>query len=147
MSGTPPVAEAALRNIPYAAKDSAPVGVLIVDDESLIRWSLAEMLSAHGYFVVEAGSGREALALLRDPCYQVDVVMLDYRLPDLNGLQVLAAIRAASPRSRVVMMTAYGTPEIAAEATRLGAVCVVDKPIEMGDVADLVHRVRMADCA
>ena len=73
--------------------------------------------------------------------------MLDYRLPDLNGLQVLAAIRAASPRSRVVLMTAYGTPEIAAEAVRLGAVCVVDKPIEMSDVAALVQRVRMPDRA
>jgi two-component system, NtrC family, response regulator AtoC len=133
-----------LRNIPRTAKDPAPVSVLIVDDESLIRWSLSEMLTSHGYCVVEASDGKGALALLRDPFYQVEVVMLDYRLPDLNGLQVLAAIRGANPRSRVVLMTAYGTPEIAAEAVRLGAVCVVDKPIEMGDVADLVQRVRTA---
>ena len=147
MSSSSSVGDLPLRNIPRTAKDSAPVGVLIVDDESLIRWSLAEMLSSRGYFVVEAGDGQSALALLRDPFCQVDVVMLDYRLPDLNGLQVLAAIRSVSPRSRVVLMTACGTPEIAAEAERLGAVCVVDKPIEMGDVADLVQRVRMADCA
>ena len=68
--------------------------------------------------------------------------MLDYRLPDSNGLQLLAAIRGVSPHSRVVMMTAYGTPDIAADALRLGAVCVVNKPIEMGDVADLVSRAR-----
>ena len=147
MSESPSVSEMPLRNIPRAAKDSAPVGVLVVDDESLIRWSLAEMLSSHGYFVAEACDGKSALSLLRDPFYQVDVVMLDYRLPDLNGLQVLAAIRAASPRSRVVLMTAYGTPEIAAEAVRLGAVCVVDKPIEMSDVAALVQRVRRPDRA
>jgi DNA-binding NtrC family response regulator len=136
--------EMPLRNIPRTTKDPAPVGVLIVDDESLIRWSLAEMLSSHGYSVVEAGDGKSALALLRDPFHQVEVVMLDYRLPDANGLQLLAAIHGASPRSRVVLMTAYGTPEIAAEAVRLGAVCVVDKPIEMSDVADLVQRARTA---
>ena len=142
MSGSPSVSEAPLRNISRTAEDSTPVGVLIVDDESLIRWSLAEMLSSHGYSVAEAGDGKAALAMLRDPFCPGDVVMLDYRLPDLNGLQLLAAIRRASPQSRVVMMTAYGTPEIAAEALRLGAVCVVDKPIEMNDVADLVQRVR-----
>jgi len=144
MSGSPSISEMPLRNISRTAEDSTPVGVLIVDDESLIRWSLTEMLSSHGYSVAEAGDGKAALAMLRDPFCPGDVVMLDYRLPDLNGLQLLAAIRRASPRSRVVLMTAYGTPEIAAEAFRLGAVCVVDKPIEMDDVADLVQRVRTA---
>ncbi|HET6955321.1 MAG TPA: response regulator [Vicinamibacterales bacterium] len=143
-SESPLVCGMPVRNIPRTGKDPAPVGVLIVDDESLIRWSLAEMLSSHGYRVVEAGDGKSALALLGDPFCQVDVVMLDYRLPDVNGLQLLAAIHGASPRSRVVLMTAYGTPEIAAEAVRLGAVCVVDKPMEMSDVADLVQRARTA---
>ena len=136
--------EVPLRNIPRTTKDPAPVGVLIVDDESLIRWSLAEMLSSHGYSVVEAGDGKSALALLRDPFYQVEVVMLDYRLPDANGLQLLAAIHGASPRSRVVLMTAYGTPEVFAEALKLGAAAVVNKPIEMGEVAALVARARSA---
>src|SRR5215467_9806176 len=108
-SQSPLVNEMPLRNIPRTAKESAPVGVLIVDDESLIRWSLGEMLTTHGYFVVEAGDGKSALALLRDPFYQVDVVLLDYRLPDLNGLQVLAAIQNTARRSRVALMTAYGT--------------------------------------
>jgi two-component system response regulator AtoC len=53
---------------------------------------------------------------------------------------LLAKIRAMSPRSRVVLMTAYGTPEVAAEALRLGAVCFVNKPLEMQEVANLVSR-------
>jgi DNA-binding NtrC family response regulator len=125
-----------------AREKSPKVGVLIVDDESLIRWSLAETLIDHDYAVMEAGDGKQALAVLKNPPEPVQVVMLDYRLPDTNGLQLLAAIRGLSPASRVVMMTAYGSAEVVAEAMRLGAVCVVTKPIEMHDVADIVSRAR-----
>ena len=93
--------------------------------------------------MAENGSdGKQALAVLRNPPEPVQVVMLDYRLPDTNGLQLLAAIRGFFPASRVVMMTAYGTADVVAEAMRLGAVCVVNKPIEMQDVADIVSRAR-----
>jgi two-component system, NtrC family, response regulator AtoC len=141
-SGLQPDSQPALRNIPLTRRKSANVGVLIVDDEALIRWSLAEMLSDQGYAVVEAGDGKSAMAILRNPPGPIEVIMLDYRLPDLNGLQLLAAIRQVSPHSRVVMMTAYGTPDIEADAVSLGAVGFVNKPIEMGDVADLVRRAR-----
>jgi two-component system NtrC family response regulator len=134
--------DAALRDFSPAREKSPKVGVLIVDDESLIRWSLAETLIDHDYTVMEAGDGKQALAVLKNPPEPVQVVMLDYRLPDTNGLQLLAAIRGLSPASRVVMMTAYGTAEVVAEAMRLGAVCVVTKPIEMHDVADIVSRAR-----
>ncbi len=96
----------------------------------------------HDYVVMEAGDGKQALALLKDPPEPVEVIMLDYRLPDTTGLQLLAAIRGVSPASRVVMMTAYGTAEVLAEAMRLGAVCVVNKPIEMQDVAGIVSQAR-----
>ena len=129
-------------NFSLAPKKSADVAVLVVDDEPLIRWSLAEMLSAQGYLVLEAGDGKGAMAVLRNPPETVDVIMLDYRLPDSNGLQLLTAIRGLSPHSRVVMMTAYGSPDVVAEALKLGAVCVVNKPIEMDDVAELVLRAR-----
>jgi DNA-binding NtrC family response regulator len=135
-------AQTGLRDFSPTPKKSPAVRVLIVDDESLIRWALAETLIDHGYDVMEAGDGRQALAVLRDPPEPVEVVMLDYRLPDTNGLKLLETIRGLSPGSRVVMMTAYGTADVVAEAMRLGAVCVVNKPIEMQDVADLVSRVR-----
>lgn len=121
-------------------KKSPNVRVLIVDDEPLIRWSLSETLTDRGYGVMEAGDGRGAVEALKDTPRPVDVIMLDYRLPDSNSLQLLATIRAMSPRSSVVLMTAYGTPQLAAEALRLGAFCVVSKPLEMQEVADLVSR-------
>jgi DNA-binding NtrC family response regulator len=121
-------------------KKSPNVRVLVVDDESLIRWSLAETLTDEGYGVLEAADGQGALEALRDTPRPVDVIMLDYRLPDSNNLQLLERILALSPRSHVVLMTAFGTPEVTAEALRLGAVCVVNKPIEMQEVADLVSR-------
>ena len=121
-------------------KKSPNVRVLIVDDEPLIRWSLSETLTDRGYGVMEAGDGRGAVEALKDTPRPIDVIMLDYRLPDSNSLQLLATIRAMSPRSSVVLMTAYGTPQLAAEALRLGAFCVVSKPLEMQEVADLVSR-------
>ena len=130
--------EIGLRDFPRMLKKSPAVSVLIVDDEPLIRWSLAETLTDQGYGVLEAADGQGAVEALKDTPRPVDVVLLDYRLPDSNNLQLLATIRAVSPRSRVVLMTAYGTPEVAAEALRLGAVCVVNKPIEMQEVATLV---------
>ena len=136
------MAEPALRNLPLMAEKSPTVRVLIVDDEPLIRWSLAQTLTDRGYGVLEAGDGRGAVEVLSEAPDPVDVIMLDYRLPDSNGLQVLARIRSLSPASRVVLMTAFGTPEVVAEAMRLGAVCVVNKPIEMQDVASLVARAR-----
>jgi DNA-binding NtrC family response regulator len=137
-----PLAAARAGDFPQAQENSPKVGVLIVDDESLIRWSLAQTLIDHDYAVMEAGDGKQALAVLENPPQPVEVVMLDYRLPDTTGLQLLAAIRGLSPGSRVVMMTAYGTAEVFAEAIRLGAVCVIHKPIEMQDVAGIVSRAR-----
>ena len=137
----PPI-ETGPGDIPLMLKKSPNVSVLIVDDEPLIRWSLAETLTDRGYGVLEAGDGRGAVEVLSEASDPVDVIMLDYRLPDSNGLQLLARIRSLSPASRVVLMTAYGTPEVIAEAMRLGAVCVVNKPIEMHDVADLVAAAR-----
>ena len=142
------LAEQAVENRPRdfspMLKKSPSVDVLVVDDEPLIRWSLAETLTEGGYGVLEAGDGQAAIDAVVDAADGIDVVMLDYRLPDSNGLQVLARIRTLSPRTRVVLMTAYGTPEVVAEAFRLGAACVVDKPIEMHDVAGLIARARGA---
>jgi DNA-binding NtrC family response regulator len=133
-----------LRNSSVPRQKSPNGGVLVIDDDSLLRWSLAQTLFDHGYTVMEAGDGKQALAVLRNPPEPVEVIMLDYRLPDTNGLQLLAAIRGVSPGSRVVMLTAYDTAEVVAEAMRLGAVCVVTKPIEMEDVAVIVSRARAA---
>lgn len=128
-------------------KKSPEIGVLIVDDEPLIRWSLAETLLDGGYDVLEAADGQGAVDILQNPSRPIDVILLDYRLPDSNSLDLLRRILALSPHSRVVLMTAFGTPEVAAEALRLGAVRVVGKPIEMQEAADLVVRAHCSPSA
>ncbi len=121
---------------PQMAEKSPPLQVLVVDDESLIRWSLAEVLADSGCVVDEAGDGASAVSLLDGKRF--DVVLLDYRLPDSNDLHLLETIRNLSPRSTVIMMTAFGTAEMVEGALRLGAYRVVPKPFDVHDMARLV---------
>jgi len=112
--------------------------VLLVDDEPLIRWSLAETLSDSGHSVNEAGDGEAAVRMLTDAGRPFDVVLLDFRLPDSNDLNLLATIRRIAPQSAVIMMTAFGTADVAAGALQLGAYRIVSKPFEVHEVAELV---------
>jgi len=126
------------RNISQMVKKSPSAHVLVVDDEALIRWSLAETLSDQGYDVVESGDGSAARTAVRNASQAFDVVLLDFRLPDSEDLTLLASLRQASPRTKIILMTAYGTPEIVRGALELGAYRVVNKPFEMQDVANMV---------
>lgn len=119
------------------AKNSPSLRVLVVDDEALIRWSLAETLADAGHMVVEASNGESAVQMAgtRGP---FDVVLLDYRLPDSNDLNLLSTLRVMLPSSAVIMMTAWGTPEVEQGALALGAYRIVPKPFEVHDMADLV---------
>jgi DNA-binding NtrC family response regulator len=112
--------------------------VLVVDDEALIRWSLAETLSDQGYDVTESGDGSAARRAVLDAPEAFDVVLLDFRLPDSEDLSLLASLRQASPATKIILMTAFGTPEVVRGALDLGAYRVVSKPFEMQDVASLV---------
>jgi DNA-binding NtrC family response regulator len=113
--------------------------VLVVDDEPLIRWSLAETLSDRGHTVTEAGDGKEALRVVTLAANRPDVVLLDYRLPDSNDLSLFAAIKRELPEVPIILMTAYGSPEITAGALALGAYRVVSKPFEVQDLVTLVQ--------
>jgi DNA-binding NtrC family response regulator len=124
---------------PVPAKNPAVAHVLVVDDEPLIRWSMAEILTSRGHTVAEAGNGKEALAVVKGVVNRPDVVLLDYRLPDSNDLSLLAAIKRELPESPIILMTAYGSPEIASGALALGAYRVVNKPFEVHDVVTLIQ--------
>jgi DNA-binding NtrC family response regulator len=116
-----------------------PLRVLVVDDEPLISWSFAETLVGSGDIVTEAGSGAAAVRPLSDAREPMDVVLLDYKLPDVMNLSLLATVRRLSPSSRVILMSASATQEIAGDALALGAAHLVNKPIDMHDVPALVH--------
>jgi DNA-binding NtrC family response regulator len=114
--------------------------VLIVDDEALIRWSMAETLSQGGYDVAEASNAKEALQRLADP-RAPDAILLDFRLPDSNDLKLLETIRGLVPNSPVIMMTAFGSPEVLSGALALGASRVLNKPVDLRDLIPLVEQV------
>ena len=116
-----------------------PLRILVVDDEALIRWSLCELLRLLGHTVVDAASACAARAAMDDATPPFDVVLLDYRLPDSNDLKLLEEIRLRMPGSAIVLMTAYGSPEVAHRALQLGAYRIVDKPFDMNDVEPLVR--------
>jgi two-component system response regulator AtoC len=135
-----------MRNIPRTVKKTpAALRVLVVDDEPLIRWSLVETLTDCGYRVVETGDafGARTAVISGGECF--DVVLLDYRLPDSDDLSLLATIRSAVPRAQVIMMTAFGRPEVVRGALELGAYRVVNKPFEMQAIAELVAQAAEAN--
>jgi DNA-binding NtrC family response regulator len=114
--------------------------ILVVDDEPSQRELVGGFLRKHGFDVVEAGGGREAIARFQQEAF--DLVLTDQRMPDLSGLEVLEAVRAASPEAAVVIVTAYGTIETAVGAVKAGAADYLTKPLNLDDLLHRVHRVR-----
>jgi two-component system, NtrC family, response regulator AtoC len=112
--------------------------ILIVDDEELVRWSLRERLRRDGHAVSEAGTGADALEQIGAGA--VDLVLLDFRLPDTDGLAVLRRTKELSPETLVILMTAYSTVDNAVEAMRLGAYHYVNKPFNLDEVALVVEK-------
>jgi DNA-binding NtrC family response regulator len=118
--------------------DTARLRVLVIEDEPLIRWSIAETLAREGHTVLEAEDAESAIRILGEMPEPADVVLLDYRLPDSNDLTLLATVRRLAPHSAVVMMTAYGTPDVTSGALELGAYGVVNKPFDMRDLQPIL---------
>jgi DNA-binding NtrC family response regulator len=116
-------------------KSAKNISVLLVDDDATFRRVMAAELSRRGYAVATAASGIEALeqAARRD----ADVTLLDLRLPDMDGIEILARLRERNPAAGVVVLTAHGTIDTAIQAIRLGAYDYLEKPcpIEKLEVA------------
>jgi len=111
--------------------------VLVVDDEPLIRWSLKDRLADEGYRVVEAESATAAVARHEEG---VDLVLLDYKLPDGDGLTVLKRIKERDPEALVILLTAYSSVETAVEAMKHGAYHYANKPFNLDEIVMLVEK-------
>jgi DNA-binding NtrC family response regulator len=112
-----------------------PPRVLVVDDELLIRWALCKALTARGSDVREAADAKTAILVASEAGAAFDAVVLDLKLPDADDLSLLATLHARLPTARIVLMTAFGTEDLQAEALRLGAVRVVKKPFDVKALA------------
>ena len=112
--------------------------VLVVDDEPLIRWSIAEVLGECGYSVVEAGTGRAAIEEVLGSSEPFEVIVLDLRLPDSDNLSLLTRLHDLAPAARIIMMTAHGTDDVGEEAHARGAYRFMSKPFEISVMASLV---------
>ena len=111
--------------------------VLVVDDEPLIRWSLVNRLKDEGYRTLESGTAGDALAQHRDGA---DLVLLDFALPDANGLTVLKQIKEADPDTLVIMLTANTEVGTAVEAMKAGAFHYANKPFDLDEIVLLVEK-------
>ena len=113
-----------------------PATILVVDDEPLIRWTLVERLGQDGHTVVEAETARAALARFGP---DIDLVLLDYKLPDSDGLQVLKTMKARDADVPVILLTAFSSIETAVEAMKQGAYHYANKPFNLEELALVVQ--------
>jgi DNA-binding NtrC family response regulator len=113
--------------------------LLVVDDEALIRWSLGEHLMSAGYDVIEAADGASALDILGATA-RIDLIVLDLKLPDTDGLSLLRRIRGTWPTCKVVMMSAFATAQDVQDARQYGVAEIIPKPFDVQHLLKVVEQ-------
>jgi len=124
-------------------RDAVP-HVLVVDDNESMRTALGKSLTRRGWRVSLAGNGRDAMERVREG--GVHLAVLDLKLPGMDGIELLKSVKAASPTTEVVMITAYGNVERAVEAMKLGAVDFVVKPFQRAVLMRALDHARARQC-
>ena len=115
------------------------LNILVVEDGHSQREMLRDFLRKEGHTVGEAENGDQAIRRVREGHY--DLILLDYKMPMMNGMQVLQAVKGINPEIDVVIITAYGTIETAVDAMKAGALDYITKPVEFDELLLLVDRV------
>lgn len=112
--------------------------LLIVDDQNGIRILLMEVFSSEGYETYQASNGKLALEIVRN--VSPDLVLLDMKIPGMDGLDILKHIKSINPSIKVIMMTAYGELDMIKEATDLGAIMHFTKPFDIDELRQAVNQ-------
>ncbi len=112
--------------------------VLIVDDEPGVSAAFECFLMADGHAVRKAGSAEQALTFLRDDA--PDVALLDIRMPGIDGVAMLRQLRKISPKTKVIMVSAYLNRSLREQVTRMGACACVQKPVNLFDLRSCVNQ-------
>jgi two-component system response regulator AtoC len=113
--------------------------ILVADDDASIRSLLKQLLSDEGYSVVEATTGTEVVEKVKD--VDPDLVIMDVRMPELDGIEALSKLKVSSPKTSVLIMTAFGSSNNAIRAMELGAFDYITKPFELDKISHTVKRV------
>jgi len=112
--------------------------ILIIDDEPTIRLTLRRFLEAEGWQVFEADTGHRGISLSKT--YSPDAVLLDLKLPDMDGMDVLMGIKEENPEIPIIVLTAYGTIETAVKAMKLGAENYIEKPLNLEALGSVLEK-------
>jgi len=112
--------------------------ILIVDDELFMRSILTKVIKSAGFETIGAENGREAISLFKK--YEPDLILLDYRLPDTNGLKVLKELKKINPNILVIMLTAHGNIKDAVVAMKLGAYDYLTKPFDNEEIILVINK-------
>lgn len=112
--------------------------IIIAEDEQVLRESLAELFACEGYEVVQAPDGKTARDIILQR--QFDIVLSDVRMPEMDGLSLLAQVRRIAPETPVIILTAFGTIDSAVEAMRMGAADYVLKPVQLDEILMRIDR-------
>ncbi|MCK8603676.1 sigma-54-dependent transcriptional regulator [Desulfoferrobacter suflitae] len=112
--------------------------ILIVEDEPFQREMLSDFLNREGHRITEAGNGEEALRVLTSSSF--DLVLLDFRMPGMNGLEVLQEVKRVNPEIDVMIITAFGTIETAVSAMKAGARDYITKPVDLDELSIVINR-------
>ena len=112
---------------------------LIVDDEAVIRKGISRALRSRGLATETAESGRKALELMRE--HPFDIVLLDIRMPDMDGIALLKQIRSRYPDTNVIMITGYPAIDSAVDCIKLGAMDYLVKPFQLSDLEKCLENI------
>ena len=118
------------------------IKILVVDDESNIREVLQDFLENEGYEVITADSGVTAISALKEP--YPHIVLLDIRMPDMDGLQCLRHIKNINPSIQVVIISGFATIPMAKKSLEMGAFDYINKPLCFNHIKDVINQIKLS---